>query len=85
MTSLLQAALARLVVPTPPWAPECGFCSLCALVALRYARQQSCHLAVYVVAVWALSVGVAAIQEEAPEGAVALVRQAFARLFSGLA
>ena len=54
-------------------------------MALRYARQQSCHLAVYVVAVWALSVGVAAIQEEAPEGAVALVRQAFARLFSGLA
>ena len=94
MTSLLlRAALARLVVPTPPsWVLECCFCSLSTPVAL---------LAVHEAVVWALSVGVAAVLEEAlvsvlvsvlvlalvPASVLVLVlvRRAFARPFSGRA
>ena len=78
----MRAALARLVVPTPPWALECCFCSLLTPVAL---------LAVYVAVVWALSAVVAAVLEEALVSALvlalalALARQAFASLFSGRA
>ena len=74
---LLQAALALLVVPTPPWVLGCGSCSLSTPVAL---------LAAHEAAVWALFVAVAAILEEALVSvlvlALVLAQQAFASLFS---